>query len=45
MKYLLRALAGVPICLLISQPAISLVDEEIAATISIACERLLADYF
>jgi hypothetical protein len=44
MKYLLRALAGVPICLLISQPAISLVDEEIAATISIACERLLADY-
>ena len=44
MKYLLRILAGIAMCLSISSPTYAAVDEETASAISIACERLLADY-
>lgn len=44
MKQLPLVLAGIASCLLSAAPASAAVDEETAAAISIACERLLADY-
>lgn len=44
MRDLLRVLVGFCICLPIAQSAYALMDEETATTISVACERLLADY-
>ena len=43
-RYLLLALAGAFIYLPMSPVIYALVDEETATSITIACERLLADY-